>query len=72
MSTDGNDEGNYGKKRIDNLFNFGYNEESGENYCDLYDHGIFRVYRRDPDKQIIGIDLIRDGVLVKLRESKDE
>ena len=55
--------------RQDHLFNFGFNEEIGENYCDLFDWGIHRVWR-DVDKKIIRIDLIKDGVFVSLKEEK--
>ena len=44
----------------DNIFNFGYNEVDDHAYCDLFDHGVFRIFR-DEDKQIIKIVLIRDG-----------
>lgn len=44
----------------DNLFNFGYNEEQDHAYCDLFDHGVYRIFR-DEDGQIIKIVLIRDG-----------
>jgi len=57
-------------KAIDNIFNFGYNEHDDHAYCDIYDHGIFRVWR-DDKKEIIGIDFIRDGKFIELRR-KDE
>lgn len=57
--------------RQDCLFNFGFNKETGENYCDLYDWGIHRVWR-DEDKRIIGIDLIRNGEFLSLKEEKKQ
>jgi len=58
--------------RIDNIFNFGYNEEEDHAYCDLFDHGIYRVYR-DEGKEIIKIQMIRDGKMITLvQEKKDD
>ena len=53
-------------ERIDNLFNFGYNFKDDHAYCDLFDHGIYRVWRNE-DKEIIKIDLIRNGKFIELR-----
>ena len=56
--------------REDNIFNFCFNEETQKYYCDIFDWGIHRVWR-DEAKKIIRIDMIRNGVLVSLKEEKE-
>ena len=53
------------------MFVFGHNKETGENYCDLFDHGIHRVFR-DEAGDIIQINLIRDGKMIQLKQDWGE
>ena len=54
----------------DNMFNFGWSETTGENYCDLFDHGIYRIFRDDVG-DIVQIILIRDGKYIELSKDWD-
>jgi len=49
------------------LFVFGYNKETNQNYCDLFDHGIYRVFK-DEVGDIIKIILIRNGKFIELAQ----
>ncbi len=55
--------------REDQLFTWGYNEETGNNYCDIYGWGFMRIYR-DENKRITRIHMIKDGDFLELIDEK--